>query len=70
MGIRCILLTVILIYGEKGYVYVLEKDKSIYAYGSQWVCYEPVIPKEIIEISVDDYLDTHCIISRISAYGI
>lgn len=52
-------------YGGKGYVYMLEKDKFVYAYGSQWVCFEPIIPKKVIEISVDDYRDTHCIISHV-----
>ena len=49
-------------YGGKGYVYVLEKDRFTYAYGSQWVCYEPIVPLETIEIAVDDYLESHCVI--------
>jgi hypothetical protein len=48
-------------YGGKGYVYCLDKTKFVHAMGSQWVCYEEVIPEEVIEINVDDYLD-YCII--------
>lgn len=33
------------------------------AMGSQWVCFEPVKPLEIIEIEVDDYLE-YAIIER------
>ena len=29
--------------------------------GSQWVCFDEIVPDEIIEIDVDDYLDL-CII--------
>ncbi len=50
-------------YGGKGYVYVLNKSKFVYAYGTQWVCYEPVIPQKVITINVDDYLDSHCVIT-------
>ena len=50
-------------YGGTGYVYVLDKKKFVHAYGTQWVCYEPLIPQKIIPISVDDYLDSHCVIT-------
>ncbi len=50
-------------YGGKGYVYCLDKTKFVHAMGSQWVCYEEVIPEEVIEIDVDDYLDL-CIIEH------
>ena len=50
-------------YGGKGYVYCLDKTKFVHAMGSQWVCYEEVIPEEVIEINVDNYLDL-CIIER------
>ena len=43
-------------YGGKGYLYVLDKSKFTHSMGLQWVCYEEVIPVEIIEINVDDYL--------------
>lgn len=48
-------------YGGKGYVYLLDKSKFKHAMGSQWVCFEEIIPDDIIEIDVDDYLDL-CII--------
>ena len=48
-------------YGGKGYVYVLSKEKFSHAMGSQWVCFEEIVPDEVIEINVDDYLD-YCII--------
>ena len=48
-------------YGGKGYVYILNKEKFSYAMGSQWVCFEEIVPDEVIEINVDDYLD-YCII--------
>ncbi len=51
-------------YGGKGYIYVLEKGKFTYAYGSQWVCYETLIPQQVIEIAVDEYLNSHCVISK------
>lgn len=44
-------------YGGKGYVYYLDKSKFIPALGSQWVCFEEIIPDRVIEINVDDYLD-------------
>ena len=50
-------------YGGKGYVYRLDKSKFVHAMGSQWVCYEPVIPDEITEINVDDYLDL-CVVEE------
>ena len=44
-------------YGGKGYVYYLDKSKFISALGSQWVCFEEIIPDRVIEVNVDDYLD-------------
>ena len=52
-------------YGGKGYIYLLEKRKFTYAYVSQWVCYESLIPQQVIEIAVDEYLDSHCIIFNV-----
>jgi len=46
---------------SKGYLYLLDKDKFIHAMGTQWVCYEEIVPEEIIEIMVDDYLNL-CVI--------
>lgn len=43
-------------YGGKGYLYVLDKSKFQHAMGTQWVCFEEIIPLEIHEINVDDYL--------------
>ena len=48
-------------YGGKGYLYLLDKEKFVHAMGSQWVCYEEIIPEEVIEIAVDDYLE-YCIV--------
>ncbi|MCR5249935.1 MAG: hypothetical protein K6E50_04950 [Lachnospiraceae bacterium] len=48
-------------YGGKGYLYLLDKDKFTHAMESQWVCHEEVIPEEVIEIAVDDYLE-YCIV--------
>lgn len=48
-------------YGEKGYLYLLDKEKFVHALGTQWVCYEEIVPEKIIEIEVDDYLDL-CVI--------
>lgn len=50
-------------YDKKGYVYVLDKSKFKHAMGSQWVCYEEVIPDSIEEINVNDYLE-YCIIQN------
>ncbi len=44
-------------YGGNGYLYKLDKSKFVHAFGSQWVCYEEIIPEEIMEINVDDYLE-------------
>ena len=43
-------------YGGKGYLYVLDKSKFQHALGTQWVCFEDIVPLEIQEINVDDYL--------------
>jgi len=43
-------------YGGKGYLYLLDKKDFTHALGSQWVCYEEIVPEKIIEINVDDYL--------------
>lgn len=48
-------------YGGKGYLYLLDKHKFIHAMGSQWVCYEEIYPEDVIEISVDEYLN-YCIL--------
>ena len=50
-------------YGGKGYIYVLDGSKFTHAMGSQWVCFEPIKPLEVIEISVDDYLEYAIIVS-------
>ncbi|MCR5032129.1 MAG: hypothetical protein K6A92_04645 [Lachnospiraceae bacterium] len=44
-------------YGAKGYLYLLDKEKFTHAMGTQWVCYEEIVPEQVIEIEVDDYLD-------------
>lgn len=51
-------------YGQKGYVYVLDKEEFVHAMGSQWVAYNSQIPSDIIEIEVDDYADDYCIIAE------
>ena len=48
-------------YGGTGYLYMLDKAKFTHAMGTQWVCYEEIVPEKIIEISVDDYLNL-CVI--------
>ncbi|WP_026652946.1 hypothetical protein [Butyrivibrio proteoclasticus] len=48
-------------YGKKGYLYVLDKEQFVHSMGTQWVCYKEIVPEEIIEIDVDDYLEL-CII--------
>lgn len=48
-------------YGGKGYLYVIDSDCFRHAMGSQWVCFERVVPLEVVEINVDDYLD-YCIV--------
>nr|WP_297767237.1 hypothetical protein [uncultured Butyrivibrio sp.] len=48
-------------YGGKGFIYLLDKEKFSHAMGTQWVCYQEIIPDEVIEINVDDYLD-YCIV--------
>ncbi|WP_026511110.1 hypothetical protein [Butyrivibrio sp. LC3010] len=50
-------------YGGKGYLYFLDKRKFKPAMGSQWVCYEEIVPDDVIEISVDDYLDL-CVVEN------
>ena len=51
-------------YGQKGYIYVLNKAGFVHAMGSQWVSYGQQNPIDIIEINVDDYIQTHCIIEE------
>ncbi len=51
-------------YGQKGYVYVLNKDEFVHAMGSQWVAYKEQTPIDIIEINVDDYVEDYCIITE------
>ena len=41
----------------KGYLYKLDSTGFEHAMGSQWTCMEEVIPLEVIEINVDDYLE-------------
>lgn len=48
-------------YGGKGYLYKVDKSKFYHAMGSQWVCFEKIVPEEIIEIEVDEYLD-YCVV--------
>jgi len=43
-------------YGGKGYLYKLNSDGFVFAGGTQWVNPNPVIPIEVKEINVDDYL--------------
>lgn len=50
-------------YGGKGYLYVLDKSKFQHAMGTQWVCFEEIVPLEIQEINVDDYLHL-CIVKE------
>lgn len=50
-------------YDGKGYLYYLDKSKFIHAMGSQWVCYEEIIPERVEEIDVNEFLDD-CIIER------
>lgn len=49
-------------YGQKGYIYVLNKKEFVHAMGSQWVSYNEQIPVDIIEIDVDDYADEYSIV--------
>lgn len=49
-------------YGQKGYIYVLNKAEFVHAMGSQWVAYKEQTPIDVIEINVDDYIEDHCII--------
>ena len=44
-------------YGGKGYLYKLDSTGFEHAMGTQWTCMEEVIPLEVIEINVDDYLE-------------
>lgn len=50
-------------YNGKGYVYYLEKNKFVHAMGSQWGCFDEIVPNFIEEIDVNDYLD-YCIIEK------
>lgn len=49
-------------YGKKGYIYVLNKSSFVHVMGTQWVSHEDQEPVDILEISVNDYIDSHCII--------
>lgn len=51
-------------YGQKGYIYVLNREEFVHAMGSQWVAYKQQIPVDIIEIDVDDYIQDYCIIEE------
>ena len=48
-------------YGGKGYLYVIDSDQFQHAMGTQWVCFEEVMPLEVVEIDVDDYLE-YCVV--------
>ena len=50
-------------YNGKGYLYYLEKSKFVHAMGSQWVCFDEIVPDFIEEIDINDYLD-YCIIEK------
>ena len=50
-------------YGGKGYLYYLDKSKFIHAMGTQWVCYDEIVPERIEEICVNEYL-ADCIIEK------
>jgi hypothetical protein len=43
-------------FGGKGYLYKVSSEGFTYTRGTQWVNPSPVIPIEITEINVDDYL--------------
>ncbi|MGL5087133.1 MAG: hypothetical protein ACRC68_15695 [Clostridium sp.] len=43
-------------YGGVGYLHVLSSEGFTYAGGTQWINKNEVIPLEIIEIKVDEYL--------------
>ena len=43
-------------FGGKGYLYKLSSQGFTYTGGTQWINLEPLIPIEISEINVDDYL--------------
>ena len=44
-------------YGGKGYLHVLDDEEFVPAYGTQYVRFSPVKPREVIEREVNDYLD-------------
>lgn len=50
-------------YGGKGYLYRLDGTGFVHAMGTQWTCFEEVVPLEIVEIEVNDYLDL-CIVRQ------
>lgn len=50
-------------YDGKGYVYSLDKSRFVHAMGSQWVCYDEIVPDAVEEIDVNDYLE-YCIIEE------
>ena len=50
-------------YGGKGYLYYLDESKFIHAMGTQWVCYDEIVPERIEEICVNEYL-ADCIIEK------
>lgn len=43
-------------YGGKGYLYILDKAFFNHAMGTQWVCYNEIVPLGVMEIQVNDYL--------------
>lgn len=51
-------------YGQKGYIYVLNREDFVPAMGSQWVACKEQIPIDVIEIEVDDYTEDYCIIAE------
>lgn len=49
-------------YGQKGYIYVLDKKEFVHAMGNQWVSDKAQTPIDVIEIDVDDYADKYSIV--------
>jgi hypothetical protein len=43
-------------FGGKGYLYTVSSNRFEHVAGEVWICREPVIPLETLEIHVDDYL--------------
>ena len=43
-------------FGDRGFLYKLSSEGFVYTRGTQWISFQSVIPIEIYEINVDDYL--------------